>query len=310
METAITYSVVVPVYNSSESLVELFSEIKKVFTQINETFEVIFVDDSSKDDSWKILQRTKSENKEEKITLIQLTENFGQNKATLCGIDFSIGKYIITIDDDLQTPPSEILKLINHHKENPDIELIYGFYPNKKHSPVRNIGSKMMNINKLFRHSNKSGSSFRIIKSKLRDKLELAQYKNFVFIDELLLWSTGKVDFVEVEHHKRKYNKTGYTIPKFFSISKNLMIFSTSVPIKLMIFFGTFLSIISFLAGVFFIYRKLIHNVPMGYTSVIVSILFSTSIILLALGIIANYINAVFIQLNKKPTYLTKKVIK
>ncbi len=306
----IAYSVIVPVFNSRGSLVELFSGISETFNKLNECFEVIFVDDNSKDDSWKVLQTLKTENPDHNITLIQLTENFGQHKATLCGIDFSKGNYVITIDDDLQIPPKEITKLIDRQKENPNIDLIYGYFTDKKHSAIRNMGSKVVNSGKIFRQAKKSGSSFRIFKGELRKKLELAQYRNFIYLDELLLWSTGKVDFVEVEHHKRKYNKSGYSLPKLFSIGSHLMLFSSSVPIKLMIYLGFFFSLISFTAGIFFIYRKLIHDVPMGYTSIMVGIFFSTSILLLSLGIIAGYLNAIFIQINKKPTYLTKTIIK
>lgn len=304
------YSIIIPVFNSQDSLSELFTGIKNTFIEINETFEIIFVDDNSKDNSWNILQTIKTENPNNSITLIKLIENFGQHKATLCGIDFSKGEYIITIDDDLQTPPEEIKKLIGKQKGNPEIDLIYGFYTHKAHSKLRNIGSKIINTKKLFREAKKNGSSFRIFKSKLAEKLELAQYRNFVYIDELLLWSTGKVDFVDVVHQKRIYNKSGYSFPRLFSIGSHLMLFGSSTPIKLMIYIGFLFSLLSFFAGIIFIYRKLIHNVPMGYTSLIVAIFFSTSILLFSLGIIASYIHDIYIQINKKPTYLTKTIIK
>jgi len=304
------YSVIVPVYNSQDSLTELFSGIQNTFNKLNETYELVFVDDSSSDNSWNILQKIKKENLDASIILIQLAENFGQHKATLCGLDFSNGDYIITIDDDLQTPPKEIMKLIIFQKKNPDIDLIYGYYPDKKNLTFRNIGSKIINSGKIFRQAKKSGSSFRIFKGELRKKLELAQYRNFIYLDELLLWSTGKIDFVEVEHNKRKYNKSGYSLPKLFSIGSHLMLFSNSTPIKIMIYVGFFFSLLTFITGLFFIYRKLIHNVPMGYTSLIVAILFSTSILLLSLGIIASYLHDIYIHINKKPTYLTKTIIK
>jgi len=310
-ETQITYSIVIPVFNSQKSLKELVSEIKSVFLKVNNTFEIIFIDDSSTDNSWNILQEIKKNNTDIPIILIQLTQNFGQHKATLCGIDFSRGKYIITMDDDLQILPEEIIKLIAKQEENPDIDLIYGYYKNKKHSSLRNAGSKLFTKStKLFREAKKSGSSFRLFKSTLRKQLEFARYRDFIYLDELLLWITGKIDFVCVKHHKRKYNKSGYSFRKLFSIGSHLILFSSSKPIQLMIIVGFLLSFISFGTGIFFIYRKMFHNVPMGYTSIIVAILFSTSILLISLGIIAGYLNAIFIQINKKPTYLTKTIIK
>lgn len=304
------YSVVVPVFNSQDSLSELFSGIQNTFNELNKSFEVIFVDDYSTDKSWNTLQNIKKENTGSSIILIQLAGNFGQHKATLCGLDFSNGEYIITIDDDLQTPPEEIKKLIRKQQTNPELDLIYGYYSNKAHSQLRNFGSNLINTKKLFREAKKNGSSFRIFKSKLTKKFELAQYRNFVYLDELLLWSTGKVDFVEVIHQKRVYKKSGYSFFKLFSIGSHLMLYGSSTPIKLMIYVGFFFSLLSFATGIVFIYRKLFHNVPMGYTSLIVAILFSTSLLLFSLGIIASYLNDIFIQINKKPTYLTKTIIK
>jgi len=105
------FSVVVPVFNSQDSLEELFNQIKVVFEQLQKSFEVIFVDDGSTDNSWTVLQKVK-ENNVEQVKAIKLNRNFGQHNATVCGFSFAKGKSIITLDDDLQNPPAEIPKLI------------------------------------------------------------------------------------------------------------------------------------------------------------------------------------------------------
>ena len=130
------YTIIVPVYNSEEGLVELYDKIKDVFLEINKSFETIFIDDFSLDNSWDILEKIKTHNKNENLTIVKLSKNYGQNKALLCGINLSAGEFIITIDDDLQVYPEEITKLINEQKKG-DYDLAYGAYKSKKHSNIR-----------------------------------------------------------------------------------------------------------------------------------------------------------------------------
>jgi glycosyltransferase involved in cell wall biosynthesis len=134
------YSIVVPVFNSEASLEELFSRLTQVMDQTGKTYEMIFVDDGSLDQSWEVMKKIKEENPGV-FTAIRLAKNFGQHSATFCGFNFVKGKSIITLDDDLQCPPEEIPKLIKAMDES-DAELVYGIYKAKKHSLARNIGSK------------------------------------------------------------------------------------------------------------------------------------------------------------------------
>jgi len=133
------YSVIVPVYNSEESLAELYDRIHRFFNGREETFEVIFVDDRSTDESWRVLKNLK-ESYPETITAVRLGKNFGQHSASLCGMELAKGTWMITIDDDLQVPPEEIGELIEAQKTE-SAELVYGYYRNKQHSAARNLGS-------------------------------------------------------------------------------------------------------------------------------------------------------------------------
>jgi len=302
------YSVVVPVYNSEDTLEELFIRTKAVFEELKADFEFIFVEDCGRDDSWKVLQNIKKEHPEV-VTAIKLHRNYGQHNATICGFSFARGEMVITIDDDLQHPPEELPKLIAKQKED-DADIVYGIFRKKQHSKVRNAGSRSARAtSKLFLEGTGKGSSLRLIKKDIIDKL-LEHTIHFVFIDQLLLWHTNDIEFVEVEHHKRKVKTSGYTTKKLFMLVTDLTYFYTNIPLKLMVWGGLLMSLIFFLFGLRFILQKLLFNVSVpGYTSTIVVILFSTGIIVFSLGIIGGYLSRIYMVQSKKPPFTVKKVL-
>jgi polyisoprenyl-phosphate glycosyltransferase len=302
------YSVVVPVFNSETSLKDLNDRIHAVFQELNASFEIIFVEDGSKDNSWKVLTEIKTLSPET-ITAIKLAKNFGQHNATFCGLNYAKGKIIITIDDDLQILPEEIKKIIECHMAT-DSDLVYGSFSNKKHSLFRNIGSKLVKRSaKFFNDYPGEGSSFRLFSIELAQKI-LSHSQNFVFIDELLLWYTDNISFIKVEHHQSRNKHSGYTKTKLFQLTANLIIYYSILPLRIMTWGGFIFSVLSFLVGVFYLVKKIVfHHASPGYTSIIVAILFSTSIIIFSLGIIGEYLNRIYMVQNKKPPYSIKKVI-
>ena len=302
------FSVIIPVYNSKETLEELFNGIKSTFEDLGKSFEVIAIEDGSSDNSWEVLESLKEQHPS-LLTIIRLTKNYGQHNATLCGFEYSEGDLLVTIDDDLQTNPAEIKKLCAKYNES-EADLTYGYYKKKRHSPLRNLGSKFLkrSSKQLFKAPGE-GSSFRLIRKELAKNI-LHHLQNFVFIDELLLWYTDNIDFAEVRHEKRKHKKSGYSYFKLFKLFTNIIVYYTAVPLKIMTYGGFFLSLISFLLGLRFILRKIFLNVELGYTSLIVAILFSTSLILFCLGIIGEYLRRIYTVQNKKPPYSIKKIVK
>jgi len=302
------YSIVVPVYNSYESLEELFQRIEQTMNKLEKSFEVLFVDDDSSDASWdklELIQRTNPDT----VTAIRLARNFGQHNATICGITQASGEFIITIDDDLQNPPEEISKLINTMHDS-DADLVYGIYSQKQHSFARNLGSSALKASsRRILRTKGNGSSFRLMKSSL-GKCLLNHQLNFIFIDELFNWYTNHIEFVMVEHHKRPYQKSTYTSHLLISMFSNLVIYYTVIPLRMMVYGGFISSFLSLLTGLVFIYRKLMHHVPLGFTALIVAILFSTSIILLSLGVIGEYLRRIYMVQNRKPSFAIKTLLR
>lgn len=307
MERSPTYSVIVPVYNSEHSLEELSRELEAVFSELNLSFEVIFVDDGSRDQSWQALTLLKQKHPEW-IKVVRLARNFGQHNATLCGFSFASGERIITIDDDLQHPPLEIEKL-HAAAEESGADIVYGIFRKKNHSMLRNAGSRSLKESaRLMSHSAGKGSSFRLIRRELI-LAALNHSQHFLFLDEVFHWYTDDIVFAEVEHHPRKYHTSGYTSRKLFRLMGNTLLHYTTLPLKVLVYGGLVGSLITLAMGIYYLVLKFTYHVPLGYTSLIVTILFSTCILLFSLGVIGEYLRRIYLVQNKKPPYSIKKVL-
>jgi undecaprenyl-phosphate 4-deoxy-4-formamido-L-arabinose transferase len=297
-------SVVVPVFNSETTLERLYEEVSEAMEAAGLTYELVLVDDGSTDQSWTRITELKARHGDQ-VTGLRLGRNFGQHNATLAGIHAAAGRLIITLDDDLQTPPSEISKLLELHRTT-DCMLAYGIYPSKKHTWFRNLGSSL--LKRLFRHlvnGVRDGSSFRLITRNLADKLQ-GTNQPFVFIDQVLSWHTGDVEFVDVDHRERTEGKSGYSTRKLFRLALNIIFSYTDLPLRLMTWFGFITSLVSFVIGGYFIYQKLVYGAAIGFTALIVSIFFSTSLIVFFLGILGEYIGRIYASRGDRPNYSIK----
>ena len=301
------YSVIIPVFNSEDSLEELFQRIKTTFENFGSstTFEVIFVDDFSKDKSWDILKKLKNEFPD-LLKIIRFAKNYGQHNAVFCGFENSSGERIVTIDDDLQQDPKDIELLITK-MDSTNADLVYGL-GTKKYSAARKIGSSAYkNFSKYVDGKYGQGSSFRLLTASLLKQV-IEHKKHFVFLEEILFWYTDYIEVVEVKQYPRKYGKSGYSIAKIFGYMNNTSINYSVWPLKIMINGGALLSLISFLLGLYFIFKKIFLGIIIpGFTALIVSIFFSTSLLLMCFGIVGKYLNNIYIVLNEKPTYSIKE---
>ncbi|MFA8451228.1 MAG: glycosyltransferase family 2 protein [Bacteroidales bacterium] len=303
------YSIVVPVYNSTQSLRELCRLLHEFFSKLKNSFEIIFVNDASIDSSWSVID-SMTKKYPGIVKGIDLASNSGQHNATFCGLGFASGQYVITIDDDLQVLPDQITLLLEEVL-NGNCDLVYGIYHDKKHSKYRNLSSKAVRFvsDKFFdRHA--EVTSFRLIKRDLVDKV-LEGRKYFIFLDELLAWYTQEIGFVEVKHQRRPYQKSSYSFGALVEFFTNLLVVYTNIPLKLMVYLGLLMSIVCFVIGFYYVILKIfVSRVPAGYTSIIVGVLFSTGLILFALGIIGEYLSRLYLSINNKPPFIVRKVSK
>ena len=303
---AIQYSIVVPVFNSVKSLEPLYEGIQEVMKTLHSQFEVIFVDDRGKDDSWQELFRMKKLYPDS-ITIIRLSKNFGQNGATLCGINQACGQYVITIDDDLQVHPREILKLIQYSNDH-DADVIYGQQVDQKPRKIRAIGGRI--LKRLFERLDQGGeigSSFRLVAPSMVPLLK-HHSQDHLFINQVISWYSQDIAFVSVESQRREEGVSNYTFWQLVKIAIKLIIYYSSIPLLLITYTSVFCAIACFIIAVFYIYRKITMGAELGFTATIVSIFSVAGIILLSISVLSAYVNRIYHARIKKPHYHIKKI--
>ncbi len=300
-------SIVVPVYNASKVLYQLHERIEKTFTERQMAYQLIFVDDYSMDDSWEVIKDIKTKYPG-KVLGIRLAKNFGQHNAVFCGFRYCTGDYIVTIDDDLQNLPEEIPALIECQLQT-NADVVYGISSTYKRPLARQAASRAFKTaTRILSRAVGEGSSFRLLKNSLVKKL-ITHNQYFVFVDELISWYTSNVEFVTVTHHKSQIKNSRYTPSKLVKLYYELVIGYNATPLKTITVMGLLSSLVSFIVGLYFIYRKLFFHVRLGYTSIIVSVTFSAGIILLSIGIIGEHLRKMYNLLNAQPQFSVSEVL-
>jgi glycosyltransferase involved in cell wall biosynthesis len=299
------YSVVVPVYNSEASLGELCQRISKVFSEIEESYEIILVDDSSADNSWQIMKGLKKNDKN--IKIIQLMRNFGQHNAILCGFYHVTGKYVITMDDDLQNPPEEMPKLINKIMEGYDA--VIGAPEVKQDKFYKNIGSffiRYLNTKIFNKPKSLKLSSFRIMTRAVTYEIKVLKTP-YPYISGMLLSLTRNLTNVTVGHDERKYGSSTYNLTKLIKLAFNLIINYSSLPLKFLTYTGIVVSAISFCLGLYFIVKKFLVGIPVpGWTSVVVLLSFFNGLLLVILSIMGEYLSRIINEVSNRQQFVIR----
>ena len=294
----VDYSFVIPTYNNAKDLAHICGAIQAVFDA--NSYEIIIVDDGSTDETWQTLQSLSQKFK--CVKALRLSMNFGQHPATLCGIEYAKGKYIITLDDDREIHPVEALKLIECQKST-GASVVYGTFKSNDKLLIATLKKGYRALSRLNGKNRGKGSSFRLINRELAQAMVKANH-HFSFIDELILWYTNAIFFVPVVRSDNSSSISRYKLPRLLLTTLNLMLFSSEIPLRLVTFFGTCLASINFAFGVFIMYKKYFNKIEVdGYTSLIVSILFSTGVIITGIGVIALYLRHLLLKINQKPIY-------
>lgn len=305
MEQKTDISIVIPVYNSATMLESLVAELKTELEKNNKVFEVIMVDDGSRDASWETIKKLRSVYGF--VKGFRLSKNYGQQKAIFCGLHHCTGEIIVTMDDDHEHPVSQIIPLCNElTKSNNDI--IYALSEkNKYRSVTRYFATRFYKyISRVENPTGGEGSSFRFMKKQLVKNL-CTHMGHLIVLDELVLWHTGFVAYKKIKYNTSLKKNSGYSYLSLFAMMKNIFLLSTTAPLVIVKTIGMSVSTISFLFGIYYFIRKIIFKVPAGYTSVIVSILFGTGLILLCLAIIGEYLGNILMMQNNKPAYTVKE---
>jgi undecaprenyl-phosphate 4-deoxy-4-formamido-L-arabinose transferase len=299
-------SIVIPVYNSSSIVEELH---KQIVLAVTLPYEIIFVNDCSKDDSWqKIVSLSKLH---PAITGINLRKNSGQDNAILSGLRISKGNYCVIMDDDLQHNPSDILQLYNECKKGFDV--CYANFSSRKQSIIKNIGSNTNGKLAEILVSKPKGiylSPFKII-----NKSTVTEIANFAgpypYIDGIILTITQNLCQINVEHQVRLNGKSNYTLSKSVSVFMKLFTGFSVLPLRLATIIGCIATFVGFILSLKYLYDYFIaKNYIEGWTTVVVLIIFFGGLILITLGIIGEYIGRMYLTLNNKPQYSISEIVR
>lgn len=303
------YSVVVPVYNSEHTLHELYKRVSKVFDEtLHEEFEMILVDDGSKDHSYEIMEEL--HDKDNRVKIIQQARNFGQHPALLCGFKYVKGDFIITMDDDLQHPPEEIPKLIKVMNERDDVDVIIAKYEGRQHNIIRRMGtwvSVYATSKMLKKPRDLEITSFRLIRRFIVDAI-VKMDVHLPQIGNLLVQTSNRIINVPVHHDARKYGKSGYS---FKRLAKDLIYDITTnsaFPLIVVRDLGITSFIISVMLALFYLFRYFLYGVSVeGWTTLVLFMLAYNGVILLSIGIIGEYLMHILDEAKKMPNYVERR---
>jgi len=294
-----TLSVVVPLYNSAATLPRLLEELCAM--PIDGGYELVLVNDGSRDDTETIALKL-IENCTVPVTFISLSRNFGEHNAVLQGLRVSTGEFVVTMDDDLQNPPSEVAKLLQvARRENRDV--VYSAYEEKKHSWWRNLGSSLTNLLADWSVDKPKGlylSSFRCISRFVAD--EIAKSSNPTpYIDALIFQVTQNVGVVTVRHDARSAGESGYTLRALLRLWISMLINASVMPLRLATLVGITMSVIGFLSFLAVLIDHFLNEEPLGWASLMAALLLFSGTQLLLLGIVGEYIGRTYLRVSEKP---------
>ena len=301
-------SVVIPVYNESSLINELVKRVKSNLKLITEDYEIIIVDDGSRDNTWNSIENeAKSENR---IKGIKFSRNFGHHYAITAGLHNSSGEWVVVMDGDLQDRPEVIPDLYKKAQEGFDVVFVSRQNrPEKTHYLIAQkifywILKSLSGIDFDSRQAN-----FSIINKKV-----VHAFKNFPenarFYGSTIKWLGFKRSFIFAEHGVRFSGKPSYTLRKRINLASEIIFSFSDRPLKFSIVLGIFFSGTSFILGLFFLFRAIFYGFTVeGWVSIVISIMFSTGLLLIVLGIVSIYIRQIFREVKNRPLYIEDQKI-
>ena len=297
----IKISVIIPCYYSENTITELVEEtIKELEKLKNFNFEFILVNDGSEDKTFEKI-RLLSE-KYPFITGVDLAKNCGQHNAILAGMKLAQGDYILGMDDDFQTHPSQIYKLVNKLEEGFDI--VYGKFPRRQHSFIRNFQSKLSEMSAEYLLDNPKGLKacpMYIIKSFVKDEVIRSQ-SSYTNLRGLFLRTTSRIANAEIEHFERKSGTSGYTLKKLLRLWSSYLNYSAK-PVKLIRGFGA----LTFVAGLIYLILSFVLAIP-SVNIIASEIMIFSGIIIFILGVLGEYLVRLFMVTTKEPQYVIRTI--
>lgn len=304
-----TVSFVIPCYRSENTIESVVTEIEETMAGIGQYgYEIILVNDCSPDGTFHVIRKLCREKGH--VKGIDFAKNFGQHAALMAGLRWSVGDYVVCLDDDGQTPASEVGKLLQKLEEGYDA--VYASYDHKQHSIFRNLGSRLngwMARVMLGKPRHLYVSSYFAVRRFVVE--DMVKYENsYPYVIGLVLRATRNITNVLVNHRERETGRSGYTMKKLLSLWMNGFTAFSVLPLRFATCLGGICAGGGFIYGIYTIVKKIVNpNVPMGFSSIMAAIVFFGGMIMIMLGLVGEYIGRIYISMNNSPQYVVRERI-
>lgn len=303
-------SFVIPCYRSEHTVMVVVDEIEHTMTAHDESnYEIILVNDGSPDQVWRVIQNRCTT--DSYVIGVDLSKNFGQHCALMAGYHQARGEYIISLDDDGQTPADQVYLLLDKIEEGYDV--VYATYPTYHQTTFRRFGSNfanrmtafMLNVNL----DSPKGSSYFVMRRYICN--EIIRYDHpYPYLAGLVLRATRAIAVVPVQHRDRLSGKSGYSLKALVSLWLNGFTAFSVKPLEIGSIIGITIIFIGFIFGMITFIRKLVNpNIPAGWNSLIAVLMILCGMIMVMLGLIGEYIGRIYICLNRAPQFVVREVL-
>lgn len=301
-------SVVIPVYNSEQTLGDLVPRVAKVLDATGRPFEIVLVDDGSRDGSLGVVEELVSE--VPGVVGVALTRNFGQHNALVAGIALTRYGTVVTMDDDLQHLPEEVPRLLDALTD--EVDLVYGVPTEEEHGIWRSVASRIVKAalaSAVGAKAARSVSAFRAFPGSLRPVLA-ENHDAFVSLDVLLSWATASVVAVPVEMRKREHGASNYTFSKLVRHSLNMITGYSTAPLRFVSLVGVVMAMIGAATLAYVLGRWAVGQALPGFTFLAAAVALFSGAQLLALGILGEYLGRMHFRSMQRPVYLIRRIIR
>lgn len=302
-------SLICPCYNEEENVQNFFNACTSAFENKIESYEFVFINDGSKDNTWAELYKLYN-SESSNIKLINFSRNFGKEAAMYAGLQKAEGEYTVIIDTDLQQPPEKVIEMVEFLDNNPDYDCVSAYQQKRSESKILSSCKSAFYkiINKICEINFRSGASdFRTFRQNVKDAV-LSLGENHRFLKGIFSWVGFNTFYIPYTAEERAAGKTSWSFRKLCKYALSGIVSFSTLPLKAATFVGCTFSVLSLIYMIVVILQKLIFDIAIpGYATIIVLILLIGGIQLLSLGILGEYISLIYIQGKNRPICIIKE---
>lgn len=302
-------SIIIPSYNEQDNIPVAAQRVSSLMQENNIDYEIVFVNDGSKDKTWEII--TEESEKNSNIVGVNFSRNFGKESAIFAGLKYAKGDACVLIDCDMQHPPEVIVDMYKIWSEN-DVDVVEGRKASRgKESFLYKMFAKLFygSVKKSSGIDMSGASDFKLLDRKVVDALN-EMPERLTFFRAMSGWVGFKTEKVYFDVAERNSGESKWSVKSLIKYAINSITSFTSAPLHAVTACGLIMLLVSVIMAVNTLYNKLSGNSLEGFTTVILLQLFTSSVIMISLGVIGYYISKIYEEIKQRPRYIVSEVIR